>query len=78
VTEPSFLGLRMKAFPICLVETAATRLVAGRGLPATDFTEYTAWPNPTTRSADILVRQTGCEDLADKNVRARAPERAVG
>jgi unsaturated chondroitin disaccharide hydrolase len=63
----------MKASLICLVGSAATRLVVGRGLPARDFTEYTARRSPTPKSADIPVRQTRCEDLADKNVRAPAP-----
>src|ERR1039458_9901070 len=69
---PSILGLRMKASPIWLVGSAATRLVVGRGLPATDISEYTGRPSHTPRSADIPVRQTRCEDLADKNVRAPA------
>ena len=72
---PSILGLRMKASPICFPGPAATRLVVGSGFPARDFTEYTARRSPTPRSADIPVRQTRCEDLADKNVRARVSGR---
>jgi unsaturated chondroitin disaccharide hydrolase len=34
------------------------------------YSSTRARPSPTPRSADILVRQTGCETLADKNVRA--------